>query len=344
MIRKLVFWLAALALASPAVAASGETPLFASSDPIHLTITGPMSDLARNRAEEPRPATITVAGSGEQLPVTLTPRGITRRAPDICQFPPLKVTFTSRPPENSIFAGQKSLKLVAHCKASQSFQQYVLLEYATYRMLNVLTPQSFRVRLAQIDYVDSSGRPYISRTGFFIEDLGDVARRNGMQEAKLPDIIPITSLNPRSAARYALFQDMIANHDWSMRAGPKGEDCCHNAKMISPARGVAAGAIPIPYDFDFSGLVDAPYATPPDALHLSSVRQRQYRGYCMHNGEAYAVAAEMRADKPQMLAALGSTPGLDPKTVSRATDFLNTFFDQIESNDTMQAKVLKTCL
>jgi hypothetical protein len=344
MIRKLLLWLAVLWVGSPALAVPGETPLFASSDPIHIVIAGPMSDLARNRAEEPRPATITVAGTNQALPVTLSPRGITRRAPDICDFPPLKVDFSSRPPATSVFAGQDKLKLVAFCKKSQSFQQYVLLEYAAYRMFNILSPASFRVRLAQIDYVDSDGRPYISRTGFFIEDLGDVAHRNGMQEAKLPELIPVTALSPRHAALYALFQDMIANHDWSMRAGPKGEECCHNAKMIAPARGVAAGAIPIPYDFDFSGMVNAPYATPPDAMHISSVRQRQYRGYCQFNGEAYAVAAEMRADEPQMLAALSSTPGLDPRTIQRATDYLNGFFADIASNDTLQSKVLKTCV
>jgi hypothetical protein len=344
MIRQLLLWLIALAIASPAMAAAGEKPLFASSDPIRITVTGPMSALARNRAEVPYPGSITVAGTTERLPVTLSSRGITRRASDVCQFPPLKVRFTPRPPMDSVFAGQKSLKLVAYCRNAESFQQYVLLEYATYRMFNVLSPASFRVRLAQIDFVNEDGRPVITRYGFFVEDLDDVASRNTMREADLPDLIPITSLSPRHAALYAMFQDMIANHDWSMRAGPKGEECCHNAKLIAPAKGVAAGVIPIPYDFDFSGLVNAPYATPPEQLKLSSVRQRQYRGYCVHNGEAYAVAAQMRAAKPQMLAALSSTPGLEPKTIQRATDYLNEFFDQIQSNDTMQAKVLKTCL
>jgi hypothetical protein len=344
MMRKILLWLAILLLGSPALAAAGDKPLFASSDPIRITITGPMSTIARNRAEEPRPATITVAGTSQPLPVTLSPRGITRRAADVCQFPPLKVKFTSPPPMSSVFAGQKSLKLVAYCRTSESFQQYVLLEYATYRMFNVLSPASFRVRLAQIDFVDDNGKPFITRNGFFIEDLGDVAKRNMMQEAKLPEIIPITSLNARSAALYALFQDMIANHDWSMRAGPKGEECCHNAKMIAPAKGVAAGAVPIPYDFDFSGLVNAPYATPPDALKITSVRQRQYRGYCIHNGEAYAVAVQLRAARPQMLAELNATPGLQPQTIQRATQFLDQFFDQIATNDTMQSKVLKTCI
>ena len=342
--KRLLLVLMELALGSPASAASGETPLFASSEVIHLAIAGPLSTLARTRSESPLSGTLTVAGTNQPLPIALSTRGITRRSADVCQFPPLKVQFTTRPPESSLFAGQKALKLVTHCRSSESFQQYVLLEYAAYRMFNVVSPASFRVRLAQIDYVDDNGRPIASRYGFFIEDLGNVARRNGMQEAKLPPRIAITGLSPRHAALYALFQDMIANHDWSMRAGPEGDDCCHNAKMIAPARGVAAAAIPIPYDFDFSGMVNAPYAEPPEALNISSVRQRQYRGYCMHNGEAYAVAALFRASRPQMLAALSTTPGLDPKTATRASAFLDSFFADIASNDTMQAKVLKTCI
>lgn len=343
MIGRILLSALLLAVASPSAAAVGDEPLFQSSDLLRLTINGPISTIARNRAEEPRPATLTVAGTNQALPVTLTTRGITRKASDICQFPPLKVSFSGRPPEGSVFAGQKSLKLVTHCRGAESFQQYVLLEYAAYRMFNVLSPASFRVRLAQIDYVDG-GKTVASRYGFFIEDLGDVARRNSMQEGKLPAMIPINSLSPRHAALYAMFQHMIANHDWSMRAGPAGEDCCHNAKMLTPARGVSAGAIPIPYDFDFSGFVNAPYATPPDVLKIANVRQRQYRGYCMHNGEAYFVAAQMRTQRPQLIAAISSTPGIDPKTVQRATAFLDSFFADIASNDTVKAKVLKSCL
>jgi hypothetical protein len=254
------------------------------------------------------------------------------------------VRFTSPPPADSIFAGQRSLKLVTHCRSSESFQQYVLLEYATYRMLNLLSPMSFRVRLASIDYTDESGRPIVSRYGFFIEDLRDVAKRNGMQQADLPELIPVTSLDPQHSALYAMFQDMIANHDWSMRAGPKGNACCHNAEMIAPAKGVAANVIPSPYDFDFSGLVDTPYATPPDALHISSVRQRQYRGYCIHNPQAITVAAQMRAAKPQMYATIAATPGLQPQTAARATAYLDQFFNMIATDQSVQANVLKTCV
>jgi hypothetical protein len=344
MMRNAILALAALAAASSAAASpNGETALFASSEPIRITIAGPLSTIARTRSQVPEQGKLTVAGTSQPLPVTLAARGITRRQADVCQVPPLKLDFTAPPPPQSLFAGQKSLKLVTHCRNSDSFQQYVLLEYAAYRMFNALSPASFRVRLATIDYVDG-GRPMTSRYGFFIEDLRDVARRNGMQEAKLPERIPISALSPRHAALYAMFQHMIANHDWSMRAGPAGDECCHNAKLIAAARGVAAGVIPIPYDFDFSGLVNAPYATPPDALKISSVRQRQYRGYCGMNGEAYFVAAQFRAARPRMMAALASTPGLEQRTIQRATAYLDGFFADIASNDTVKEKVLKSCL
>lgn len=341
---RLLLLLALASFGSAAPAAPGDTPLFGSTELLRLTIKGPVTAIARSRSQVPQPGTVSVTGTAESLPVMLSARGLNRRQPDICPFPPLKVQFTGDPPPQSLFAGQKSLKLVSHCRNPASFQQYVLLEYATYKMFNALSPASFKVRLAQIDYVDDSGKPVTSRYGFFIEDLRDVARRNGMQQARLPQRISEHSLSQRHASLYALFQHMIANHDWSMRAGPVGDECCHNSKMISPARGVAAGAIPIPYDFDFSGLVNTPYATPPDILKLSSVRQRKYRGYCIHNNAALAAAVQFRAAKPAMLAALAETPGLEERTRARAAAYLEGFFADIATDDGLRSKVLRSCL
>jgi hypothetical protein len=280
--------------------------------------------------------------NGQQLPVALSARGITRRSADTCQFPPLRVQFTSPPPPTSLFAGQKKLKLVTHCRTTPLFQQYVLLEYSAYKMYNVLTPHSFRVRLANIDYRDESGRPIVSRIGYFLEDLGDVAARNGTRETHAPEMIPLADLNPADAARYTLFQHMIANHDWSIRAGPAGSDCCHNAELIGPL--APGAAIAIPYDFDFSGFVNAPYAMPPEQLHISSVRQRVYRGYCAQNADVLAAARQMRDARPQMIAAVTSTPGLEANTQNRATRFLDGFFADIASDEAVNANLLKRCV
>ncbi|MGH6658906.1 MAG: hypothetical protein ACREBM_04550, partial [Sphingomicrobium sp.] len=259
----------------------------------------------------------------------------------ICDFAPLRVMFTGSPPAGSLFAGQKRLKLVTHCKNSAGFQQILLLEYAAYRMYNLLTPLSMRVRLATIDYVDDSGRPIVSRSGFFLEDPDDIAKRNNLRELRAGERVPIAWLSPADAARYALFQDLIANHDWSMRAGPAGDECCHNARLIGT--GAPGQAIPVPYDFDFSGMVNAPYATPPDELGISDVRERRYRGYCVHNAQAMAAAQQLRANRAALLGVLAATPGMDPKTAQRATNFLDRFFTSIAS-DEAAAKKLKGCV
>jgi len=334
--------LAAFACLAFSSAASAEKPLFASNDKIHIAIQGPLQTLIRNRDFKGAvPGTLTEP-NGQSLPISLELRGITRRTSEVCNFPPLRVTFTTPPPATSLFAGQKKLKLITHCRNAESFQQYVLLEYSAYRMYNILTQHSFRAKLADIDYRDEAGRPIMSRIGFFLEPLSDVARRNGLQESRGPERIPLADLNANDAARYGLFQHMLGNHDWSMRAGPVGSDCCHNAELIGPL--VPGQTIPIPYDFDFSGFVSAPYATPPSELDLTDVRQRLYRGYCVHNPNAIAVARQMREARPQMLGVLAQIPGLDARTQARASTYLNGFFSDIATDADLGAKVLRRCV
>lgn len=327
------------AVASPAAA---EKPLFASSEPMHLVIKAPLQPLIRNRSSD-APVTGTLTDpTGAALPVSLQLRGITRRTAEVCDFPPLRVDFTGEPPQNSPFSGQKRLKLVTHCKNSPSFQQLVLLEYSAYRMFNLVSPKSFRVRLANIDYVGADAKPITSRVGFFIEDLSDVAKRNNTKSSHAGERIPLSNLNGADAARYALFEYMIANQDWSMRAGPPGDECCHNGRMIGP---LASGqTTPIPYDFDFSGLVSAPYAGPPPELDIADIRERLYRGYCIHNADAIAAARQYRSLQPQILGVLGQTPGLEPGMQQRATKFLNGFFNDIATDASTASRVLKRCV
>ncbi len=331
----------AFALRALAAPARAEDPLFQAADLVQLTIRAPLNKLIRNRESNQVIAGILVDPSGQQLPIGLSLRGITRRTAEVCQFPPLRVDFTAPPPPTSVFAGQKKLKLVTHCRNDARGQQDLLLEYAAYKMYNAMTPRSFRARLANIAYLDENGRPIVSRAGFFIEDVKDVARRNGMAEVHAPARMPVAYLAPADSGRYAMFQEMIGNHDWSMRAGPAGEDCCHNAKLIG-IQGPGT-VVPIPYDFDFSGLVDAPYAFPPEVLPIANVRQRLYRGYCAHNGDALQVARQMLALRPQIMAALDSTPGLDSAMRAKAGAYLDTFFAAIQT-DAGTSNILGTCL
>jgi hypothetical protein len=332
-------WIAISAIAlmaSPAMSKDAEPrALFASDVPIHVTIQGPFRSLVSNRAKTPRAATLTA--EGVTYPITLTPRGITRRTTSVCDFPPLRVEFTSPAPPNSLFAHQKHLKLVTHCRRAEDFQQKVLLEYSAYRLYNLITPLSFRARLANVDYVDETGRPYISRIGYFLEEASQVAKRNGMTEAHMPDTIAGELLDPATSAKFAVFEYMISNYDWSMRAGPKGQECCHNSKLIKAP--TSSQVFPVPYDFDWSGLVDAPYAGVQEGVNIDNLRQREYRGYCAHQAAARAFAAQIASRRAEFVGLFATIPGLQPREQAKAASFIQGFFNDVDSG-----KMLKSCI
>ena len=322
------------------------TPLFADDTPIHLVVRGPIPAIARGAegSNVPQPGTVSlVGGSGESLPVSISARGITRRMSVTCSFPPLKLEFQSKPAPTSLFAGQKKLKLVTHCRNDPGFQRYLLLEYAAYKMYNLLTPLSFRAKLASVDYQASDGRAVVSRAGFLIEDLGDVARRNGLVEVKAGSRISPAILRRTDAARFALFEYLVSNLDWAMSAGPAGDNCCHNARLVSP-RGASSNLIVVPYDFDFSGMVNAPYASPPEGIAVENVRERRYRGYCFTNAEALVEAARFRTMRGPMLAVLDTVPGHDPRAAAGARAYLERSFADIATDADITRKLFKTCV
>ncbi|HEY6457320.1 MAG TPA: hypothetical protein VIY90_18745 [Steroidobacteraceae bacterium] len=335
-----------LSWVNPIRAADDPKPLFASDAVLSLTLTGPLDRISRNIAAKPVPGVLKVGGAApETLPVNLSVRGITRRREDICTFPPLRVEFTQKPGPSSIFKGQKRLKLVTHCQRSADFQQYLLLEYTAYRLYRALTPDSFNVRLARIDYARNDGRGLTTRLGFFIEDVDDVAKRNGQRRLRGVGRISSSQLDAAAAARYAVFEYMISNLDWAMTAGPAGEDCCHNARLMADkgATGVATGLIPVPYDFDYSGLVNAPYAVPPDGILVVNVQVRRYRGFCAHNEDAKAFLAQISARRISLMALLDETPGLTDRTRRDAAAYLGEFFAAAGSPSKV-ADFMKVCL
>jgi hypothetical protein len=335
------FWI--LSCDTSAVAADKLAPLFASDDVITLTLSGPISGISRKPDAKPVAGILKITGAApESLPVELSTRGITRRLAQICSFPPLRVEFTQKPGKDSLFRGQKRLKLVTHCQAAERYQQDVLLEYAAYRLYSSLTPESFNVRLVKVDYAGEDGHLITTRYGFFIEDVDRLAQRNGHERLRGVNRISASQLDPQAAARFAVFQYMISNLDWAMTVSPAGMDCCHNSRLVG-AKGVTTGLVTVPYDFDYSGLVDAPYALPPDAIHVANVRVRLYRGFCAHNEQAQALAASLLARRASLLSIVDQTPQLNSASRERVASYLGEFFDKISSPAKVD-EMLKTCL
>ncbi|QZD91839.1 hypothetical protein K3162_09770 [Qipengyuania xiapuensis] len=334
----------ALALAAPAIAQDSEgevTPLFASDETLEVTITGPVGHISRRaqRSTDPYPAQIEVAG--EIHTITLAARGKSRRKRENCRFPPLRVAFPQKPDENSLFHRQGSIKLVTHCRDRDASEQTILREYAAYRLYNIVTPESLKVRLARIRYMDE-GELVTQRLGFFIEDGDDAARRLGRKEIDTSDI-SVSWLDQQDAARYALFQYMIGNTDWSMVLSPEGDDCCHNSRLFGEDKAARRSLTPVPYDFDNAGLVDATYAAPNAQLGTHSVKTRVYRGFCTFNGLVAAEAENLRSLRGEFEAELTRIPHADARTKSAMASYLAGFFEDIASSESMERKLFRKC-
>ena len=188
-------WRTCRAGSSPAAAqAPAAAVRLRRADPHHHP--GAVSALAPQPPETPRPGTLTVHGDPSD------PADAARnhaRTEDICDFPPFASTSLPAAPDLAV-RGPEAAEARHPLQRHADFQQYVLLEYSAYRMYNLLTPHSFRARLADIDYRDDNGRPIISRVGYFLEDLDDVAKRNGMKAHMRPDAFrsPISPTRPRA--------------------------------------------------------------------------------------------------------------------------------------------------
>jgi hypothetical protein len=231
------------------------------------------------------------------------------------------------------FAGQSGLKLVTHCRNEGRYEQIVYREELLYRLHNLVTPLSYRSRLSRVTYRDTTGKSLGTFPGFFIEHENDVARRNGGKIAELRGAL-FDDLDPKEATRFALFEYMIGNTDFSIYA-------LHNVRLVASD---GQRYVPVAYDFDFSGLVDAHYATPDPRLGIRDVRTRLYRGGCTQNEHVPEVASEFLALKEAALALYDSATYMDRGAVRDSKFYLNEFFQTIANPRDLKSSVIDRCV
>ena len=300
-------------------------PLFLSDAPLALTIKADFKAINKDRYQNSAAryaATISVAGSDAAIPAELGSRGHARLNVATCAWVPLRVMFNKARVAGTVFDGQSSLKLVTHCRDNDDFEQHVLREYLPYRIYGLLSPIAFRARLSKVTYVDAaSGKTLTTRYGMFIEDDGDVARRAGARSIDLPRLL-FKDLDQETLTTMALFEYMIANTDVSIVK-------LHNVKMMVTEQRTI---YPVPYDFDYSGLVNAPYANPDPKLGITTVRDRLYRGPCRSDADFNQVLERFRARKADVLALYDSLPDLQPGYRKQARNYLEDFYSAIEPN------------
>lgn len=326
----------------PCVTCADGLPLFESDEKLKVTLDFPLRDVLRKA--EKRPVVDGVAhytdtdGQTVSVPVQVSTRGRSRLA--VCRFPPLALSVKKKAAAGTVFEGQKSLKIVTHCRGNQVYRDYLLQEYGIYEALNVLTDVSFRTRLLEVTYRDSENEGVeISEHAFFIESIGEVAKRNGLKRKKVPEA-EISQLDASYAALTAMFHFMIGNTDWSVRKAPAGSNCCHNGRIVGPGESEDDWKV-VPYDFDQAGLINTEYAEPADQLRIRSVRQRIWRGRCVHNDELDAVVARFSENREAIEAAL-LAPGMrDTRSVQK---YVESFYRVIDDPKKREKNIARRCL
>ncbi len=304
-------------------------PLFQSSERLVLSFTADFGALAKDRGTEKHDypgvlSFVSPSGDSVTLNVKVHTRGHYRLK--ICQYPPLKIDFDRDQVAGTVFAHQKSLKLVGECRGGHTYENYLLEEQLIYRTYNLLTDMSFRVRLAQITYLDAKQKHGPdTRYAFFLEDDDHMAKRSRKTVFAHP--VNQAETDPAQMGLFAVFQYMIGNTDWAVSA-------LHNVVLIWDSSGVM---YPVPYDFDWSGVIWPPYAAPDPSLNLRTVRERTFRNAECFTPETLApLFARFNAQKDTIYALYRAQQGLEPKRVKQALDYYDDFYHTI--NDVRAAR------
>jgi hypothetical protein len=320
-------------------------PLFQSDEILDVRITAPLTTLRRERPlEDQLPAQIQYVdsnGVAVDLDLRIRARGRFRHRADICRFPPVRLNFKKSTVKNTLFANQDKLKLVTHCQTSSRYTESVLREYLTYRILNIMTDASYKVRLLRITYVNTekNSREDV-RYGFLIEHRNRLAKRLQMRALDIPST-KVSALNADYSNLISLFHYMIGNTDFSQIQAADGERCCHNHVLFQDGD---QPIYSIPYDFDQAGIVEARYATPNPQFGLRTVRQRLYRGRCINNERLSATISHYFEQKDAVMALIAEDPTIAEGTRKRVTSYLDGFYKNIASEKIIDRDLIKRCV
>lgn len=314
------------------------TRLFRENTPFDITIVSDFKRAFKDRDTTKQtwvPGTlhwVEGADSGS-MPIEIATRGHFRLRASTCGFPPIRVRFDRERRSGTIWARQGSVKLATHCRNNNArYNQIPLQEILVYRTYNILTDSSFRVRQVRATYVDSAdGNKSVQGNAFFIEDHDDLAARMGMkpfegQGASFNDI------DQDYASLMSVFLYLVGGTDWSLPYR-------HNIRVFQSFDYYTA----IAYDFDFTGIVDAPYAVPDYRLPIKSVRERLWRGPCFSMDQLQKTFALFQAKKPEIVALWTDFPDLDPKLRKWGLDYIEGFYKIIGDQRAANREMRRPC-
>lgn len=322
-----------------AARAAESAAFYATPKPLEMRLTTNLHRIRGDKSDKApwRSATVTysdTSGRPVSIPTQIKSRGIWRLKN--CEFPPIRLNFKAESTKGTLLRGIDKPKLVSFCRNNDAYERYITQEMQLYRIFGLLTPASHRARLLRMSYADSAtGKVQATRMAILLEEPEGVAARIGGSLVRLTGAVPRDLVTYQDALA-AVFQYLIGNTDWSTYS-------LHNMELVQMVDG---DNVPIPYDFDFSGAIDASYATVDPSLSVQRVRQRLFRGYC-HSPEDFAKVFSRFNEKKSAIYALysdsiGST--LPKTTVDATLKYFDEFYETINNPKRARNEIINACV
>ncbi len=314
--------------------------LFDSDELLEITLKFDITSYKRKKSdEEYLDAVMTYhIGPADSVVKTLRvkPRGIMRLS--ICDFPPLMLNFHKEDSVGKEFSRVDKLKMVTHCSAGG--EEYLLKEFLIYKLYNVLTDYSFRVRLLRVNYINTfkESKP-IKSFAFVIEPIETLGKRLNAVEVKTTMNITQKHIRPEVMDRMAIFNYMIGNTDWTVPIFHNNVIVLSQNYSQGPESGIA-----VAYDFDYAGLVNTSYAVPADALGLKSVLERRYLGMCRSEETFINALKEFSDKKEDLYKVINDFQYLNPKVKKQMITYLEGFYSGFDKRNSIVFKLRSECL
>lgn len=313
------------------------TEFFASDEIFEITLMFDITTFIRNKtSKEYLDAFFEFTDSTKQTVSTqirLRPRGFRRN--QICPFPPIRLNFNKAAPGFAELDSIGNVKLVTHCRDIRAYEKYVLKEFLAYKIFNIISDTSYRVRLVRVNYKDT-GKKKIQTTkfGFIIEPDEVMEERFNVKE--LENIIVRHPFAEKDAMdRMTVFNLMIGNVDYQL-------ETLHNVKTFKPNDLSNLLSIVLPYDFDYAGLVNTHYAVPSEGLSIQHVTQRLFLGPCRTTERFQTVIDEFLGHKDEIIEVVKNFQYLKESERNKMILFLNEFFTMCEDG-TALSKMKSEC-
>lgn len=267
-------------------------------------------------------------------PVKISARGESRKK--ICFFPPFALDFKKSDPASKYADQMGKFKFVTQCKNNKISEQYLVKEYLCYKLLNILTDYSYRVRIVEIKFIDTAGKiKEYTNYGFIIETNDHLADRISAYPVEIQGI-RMKQTDYDAVHLMTVYQFMIGNTDWDVPS-------LHNIKLYKLQDYTKINPVPITYDFDYAGVVNADYAVPHVRFGTTSVRERVYMGYCIPASEFNPVFNKFLEKEEQLYSIISNCIWLDKFNKSDMLNYLGEFFEIIKSPKSSQVNIINRC-